>query len=321
MKILIVGAGVIGTTYAWQLAQAGYDITLLVRKGKASQLAEEGIHIHCTDERSKKPQQVDTLYRPRVVDDVYSGDRYEMMIVCVKANQLDGVLPLLEEKAGRADILFFLNNWLGDQKIKARLKPSQYLFGFSKLVSGWRTASAIECMISSAPGMSTMIGEPGGQLSPRVTDISAIFAQARLKPEISRDILGWLAAHYVEYVGGVGGMLKAGSVQNFASNSALVREAILATREGLDVCRARGIDVGKSAPSNLKMYSLPLFIIVPLGKLQYGMKNIQQFFEESIAHNLDELTIQYYDVLNEGKRLGVRMPHLESFEPYYARYR
>ena len=32
MKILIYGAGVIGCTYGWQLAEAGHDVTLLVRK-------------------------------------------------------------------------------------------------------------------------------------------------------------------------------------------------------------------------------------------------------------------------------------------------
>ena len=30
MKILILGAGVISTTYAWQLSNAGYDVTLTI---------------------------------------------------------------------------------------------------------------------------------------------------------------------------------------------------------------------------------------------------------------------------------------------------
>lgn len=32
MNILIFGAGVIGTTYAWQLSEAGNNVTLLVRE-------------------------------------------------------------------------------------------------------------------------------------------------------------------------------------------------------------------------------------------------------------------------------------------------
>jgi len=41
---------------------------------------------------------------------------------------------------------------------------------------------------------------------------------ARLKPEISQDILSWLKFHYVEYVGATGAILKAGSASAFAAN-------------------------------------------------------------------------------------------------------
>jgi len=34
VKILIYGAGVIGTSYGWQLAEAGQDVTFLVRQEK-----------------------------------------------------------------------------------------------------------------------------------------------------------------------------------------------------------------------------------------------------------------------------------------------
>jgi pyruvate/2-oxoglutarate dehydrogenase complex dihydrolipoamide dehydrogenase (E3) component len=36
MKLLIVGAGIIGSIYGWALAEAGHDVTHLVRPGKAA---------------------------------------------------------------------------------------------------------------------------------------------------------------------------------------------------------------------------------------------------------------------------------------------
>jgi ketopantoate reductase len=42
MKILILGAGVIGTTYAWQLSNAGQDVTLFVRKANLERIKKEG---------------------------------------------------------------------------------------------------------------------------------------------------------------------------------------------------------------------------------------------------------------------------------------
>ena len=49
MKILIYGAGVIGCTYGWQLAEVGHDVTLLVRKEQKQLIDEQGIHIICQD--------------------------------------------------------------------------------------------------------------------------------------------------------------------------------------------------------------------------------------------------------------------------------
>lgn len=34
MRLLVIGTGVIGTTYAWQLMQAGCEVTHYVRKGR-----------------------------------------------------------------------------------------------------------------------------------------------------------------------------------------------------------------------------------------------------------------------------------------------
>lgn len=321
MKTLILGAGVVGTVYAWQMSQAGYDVTLWVRQGKREQVEKEGVHIRCTDSRGKKNEQLDTVYRPKVVDDVSPEDGYQLIIVCVKSNQVEPVLPMLAERLGKADVLFFQNNWWGDEKIKQHLPPSRCLFGFSRVVGGWKTDNGIECMLFNSPGMATMLGEKDGQNSSRLEKIEEMMKKSGMKPEISPNILGWLATHYVEYLGATGAILKAGSAKDFAKNSSLVKEAILATREGLDVCRARGIDVGKSAPQNLKLYGLPLFVLVPIGQWQYGMANIQLFFDEVTAHNMDEASAQYYDVLNEGGRLGIKMPFLRGFEKFYQEYR
>jgi 2-dehydropantoate 2-reductase len=141
---------------------------------------------------------------------------------------------------------------------------------------------------------------------------------ARLKPEISQDILSWLKFHYVEYIGATGAILKAGSAKAFAANKDRVREATLATREALAVCRARQVPMS-AAPFNLKLYGLPLPVLVWLGQQQYQAANIQSFFEENIHNGLAEIAAQYQDVLEEGHRLGVAMPVLSGLQEYYER--
>jgi 2-dehydropantoate 2-reductase len=315
MKILIFGSGVIGTTYGWQLSKAGQDVTLYVRAGKKAAY-QDGIQIKCRDERGKQVQQVETLFRPKVVDTLSPDDGYDLILVCVKSNQLESVLPQLAQNAGKSDILFFQNNWWGSEKIGTYLTPGQYFFGFSRLVGGWRNGSAVECIIFNSPMMSSMLGEVNGKMTPRIKQVESIFKKAGLKPEISPDILSWLKFHYIEYLGATGAILKAGSAETFASQADLVRESILATREALQVCQERGIPI-KAAPFNLRLYNLPLGWITWLGQKQYQAENIQRFFEENIRNGLSEIAAQYQDVVSEGQRLDVEMPILTGLGSYF----
>src|SRR5664279_4002284 len=100
MKILIFGAGVIGTTYGWQLAESGQDVTLLVRQGKKAAY-QNGIPIRCKDERTKPPKQIETVFHVKVTETFAAEDGYDLIMVCVKSNQLDAVLPELARNSGK----------------------------------------------------------------------------------------------------------------------------------------------------------------------------------------------------------------------------
>jgi ketopantoate reductase len=319
MKILVLGAGVIGTTYAWQLSNAGHDVSLLVRKSKREQVEKDGIYIHYKDERLKKSEPMDVTYHPVVVDQFHALDGYDLIIVSVRAHQLDEILPELAAGAGRAEILFFGNNWWGEERIRKFLSPEKYLFGFSRLVGGWRSEKGIECVFFDNPELVTMLGEREGQVTPRLQNLREMFEKANLRPIISPDILGWLSIHYVEFLGVIGGIRKADSFDAFVDNASLIKESILATRESLEVCKARGVDFKKAAPSNIRIIeSTPVFLLTPLVKMQYRTPSIKQFFEENIEHGMEEISRQFCDVRSEARRLGVKIPHLAEFEKYLA---
>ena len=138
MKILIYGAGVIGCTYGWQLAEAGHDVTLLVRKEQKQLIDEQGIHIICQDFRSGIKKTVDTVFRPHVVDGLDARNDFEYIIVATNKIQLPDVLPVLGVSAGKAHVMFFQNNWDCFDEIARFLKPEQYFFGFPFMVGGGR---------------------------------------------------------------------------------------------------------------------------------------------------------------------------------------
>ncbi len=320
MKILILGAGVIGTTYAWQLSNAGHDVSLFVRKSKREQVEKEGIHIRYKDERIKKSEAMEVTYHPVVVDQFMAQDHYDLIIVSVRAHQLEQVLPELAAYAGSTEILFFGNNWWGEERIRKFLSPEQYLFGFSRLVGGWRSDNGIDCIFFDNPELATMLGEKDGQVTPRLQKLYDLFEKASLRPVASPDILGWLSIHYVEFLGVIGGIRQASSFDAYVNSSELIKDSILATRESLNVCKARGVDFKKAAPSNIRIIeNTPIFLLTPLVKMQYRMPSIKQFFEENIEHGMDEISQQFCDVISEATRLGIEIPHLARYEKHFAK--
>jgi ketopantoate reductase len=315
MRILVFGAGVIGVSYAWQLSLAGHDVALLVRPGRKQELESNGITISCLDNRTgllflgggKKP--TNTIYHPVPVEAFSPADYYELIMVCVKRNQLRDVLPMLAEKAGDATILFMQNNWSGTAEIEPFLAPSHYLLGFPS-VGGARDGRGVQCALEAG----TRLGEVNGQITPRLRRIAAVMREAGFKPKLSRQIIPWLQTHYAGVAAVVGCLYKAGSFQALVKSSSLFREMFLAIRESLEVCRARGINP-MSFPEN-RLYYVPLFLLVPLTKRLFRSEEARLGLEGHAGHAADEMQVIYHEVLAEGERLGVKMPYLGGFQEY-----
>ena len=92
MKILVYGAGIVGSTYGWQLSETGHDVTVVVKKGKKLLIEKSGININCTDFRRNKKLVIQTTFRPAVIEDLSPRNDYEFIIVSVNNVQLKEVL-------------------------------------------------------------------------------------------------------------------------------------------------------------------------------------------------------------------------------------
>jgi hypothetical protein len=112
-------------------------------------------------------------------------------------------------------------------------------------------------------------------------------------------------------------MYKAGSFKALATSSPMLKEALLAAREGLEVCRVRGIN--PMSLSNIRLIYLPMFIIVPFTMRAYQSEEARLVFEGHAAHAGDEMQVIYHEVLADGKRLGVKMPRFRGFKEYVER--
>jgi ketopantoate reductase len=312
MKILIYGAGIVGSTYGWQLSEAGHEITVLVRKDKKQLIEKNGIPIHCADFRRNKKRTVQTIFRPKVIEDLHQPNDYEFIIVTVNNLRLKEVLPVLSKGAGSADILFFQNNWDDFDEIDKHLTSKQYFFGFPFMVGGGRDENGINSVISGLKQSQTLLGERNGEMTPRLIKMADLLRDANLRPKITNQIIPWLITHYAVAAGLSAGVMKAGgSMKTFTGDSKLIRESFMSIREGLEVCLKRGIDPKKV--KDVAFYTFPFFISIPIAKKIFSKEVLSLMFEGHVEHAPEEMKKMLQDIVEKGEQYNVNMPVLKAY--------
>lgn len=155
MDICVVGSGVIGSIYGHVLAEAGNDVTHLVRPGRASRLGD-GIVLRLLDARTGGEGEVHATYRPRLVEALDRDRPYELILASVRHYQVPDLLPVLATGAGPADLVFFNNLWTSFEPVDACLR-GRYAWGFPVAGGGFRGPRAAR----GAAGRRSA-GAPGG---------------------------------------------------------------------------------------------------------------------------------------------------------------
>lgn len=314
MKILIYGAGVIGCTYGWQLSEAGYNVTILVRPEKKRETEKDGIRIHCSDFRSGTGQVKDIIFRPGVTDSLSSDNDYAYIVVSIGSHHLAEVLPILKKSAGKAHILFFQNLWSDDfNKINQYLSPEQYFFGFPFMAGGGKDIDRVESVISGSKYSKTMLGEADGQISARVQRIATALEKSGMKPFVSGQIKTWLIPHYAFIACMSAGLIKAGgSMEGFISQTSIIKESVRAIREGFHVCKQTGFDPKKEKVNQL--YYMPLLICVPVIKKIFSDKSMNMMFDMYLKHARQEIRVMINNIIADGEKYKIQMPNLSKLK-------
>ena len=81
MRILIVGAGAVGGYFGGRLAQAGRDVTFLVRPSRAKQLGQDGLRIISPHG--------DAVLTPKLISAGEIDTSYDLVFLSVKAYALE----------------------------------------------------------------------------------------------------------------------------------------------------------------------------------------------------------------------------------------
>ena len=313
MEILIIGAGVIGTIYGWQLQKTGCNVTHLVRQSKIALYKSTGIQVKCLDLRTSKNSVIEEGYFPNFVTSISDNREYDFILVAVNSNQLEDVLIMLKTYQGKAHFVFLQNMQPGDDEvIGEHLDKTRYFIAYPFKAGGGRKENQVDGVIFGMPFTNTVIGEIDGVITNKVKEFYRLLKNSDMNPKIIPDIIPYIRTHYIWGACCLAAYLKAGNYQGFTQAES-IKESYLAMREGWNICIKQGINPKKVAPT--KYYYLPFFILVPFTKWIYKQKGMQEMFEGHVQHSPEEMKDMYFTLLQLGKKYKVDMPVYSSYLP------
>lgn len=247
MKILVLGAGVIGSLYAAKLHDAGEDVTLFARGSRYDQLRSGSVSL-----RDASTGRV-TFRRVPVTGELAPSDGYELIIISVRLDQLDPVLDLVRRHTAHPLVLCMCNNPDGVDEVAASLAPRKVIFGFPG-AGGARMGDTIRFLM--IPRQKTTLGTADGRPSGELQRVKALLETAGFKTAATTRIGAWLRVHAV-FMSAVSAAIcqAGGDAARLGSDKKAVAVMVKAVREGFRACLQLGVPV---VPSNLKTIFLTM---------------------------------------------------------------
>ncbi|MCG6874466.1 MAG: 2-dehydropantoate 2-reductase [Betaproteobacteria bacterium] len=122
MKILVLGAGGVGGYFGGRLAQAGSDVTFLVRERRAAQLRADGLVVQTPDGEFRVPAQA--VQRHEI------SAPFDLVLLTCKAYDLDSAIDTIQPAVGPDTVVVPLLNGL------AHLDRLDAAFGAGRVIGG-----------------------------------------------------------------------------------------------------------------------------------------------------------------------------------------
>jgi 2-dehydropantoate 2-reductase len=178
MRILIVGAGAVGGYFGGRLAQAGRDVTFLVRPARAKQLRQDGLRIISPHG--------DTVLTPKLVTAGEIDTPYDLVFLSVKAYALQAAMNDFVAAVGpETMILPVLNGMCHVDLLTKRFGENPVIGGVCLVASEIDDKGRI---VQLADMQQLLYGERNGETTPRLQTLDATLQGAGFDARLSIDI-------------------------------------------------------------------------------------------------------------------------------------
>jgi len=199
MKVAVIGAGAIGGLVGARLAKAGDDVTFLVRGANLEAITARGVRLIEKDGTEHIERNV------RATDDYARAGPQDVVVLAVKANQVDAVAPQLHALFGAETVVVTMQNGIPFWYFHRHAGPLEgrqvkSVDPTGRLIEFIPAARLIGCVVYPAsdlvaPGVIRHVegnrlplGELDGSRSERGQRVAAAFEVAGFKAPVLEDI-------------------------------------------------------------------------------------------------------------------------------------
>jgi 2-dehydropantoate 2-reductase len=297
VRVLVMGAGAVGGFYGAALAERDHAVTFVARGAHLLAIQERGLTIR-SESRSSTLRPVHA-----VADPAEAGGDFDLVLFTVKGYDTETAAQALRAAVGRETVVLTLQNGVesGD-RLGAMLGADRVLVGTTLLATTVDEPGVID---QANPVRRIELGEPSGEVTPRLESIAAALRDAGVEVRVTTDVRRAVWDKFVRLAPGatLATVCRAtiGEVRSTPEGAALYRALIAET-----------VAVGRAAGAGLPSDAVDTAVAL-IQTLPADMRTSMQLdYERRRRVELEDITGA---VVRLGRRLGVATPVYDVLYP------
>lgn len=292
MRLLIFGAGVIGSFYAALFAEAGYETAVYARGGRLAQLRADGL-------RYETQSGVRTA-SITVLDAISAEDIYDYIFITVRENQLGAALRELADN--QSPNLVTMVNSLESYEAWEKICGAGRIIPAFPGAGGGFADGVLRAALTPRIVQPTTFAEISGKRTPRAGELKTILKRAGIPCQVVPDMHLWQLCHLAMVVP----LADAYGMTEHPESAGRDRNAMGVTAVRLkDNFRAVHKNEGSLSPFKMNLFRfLPVFLLCPVLGAVYrsGFGNLFMYQHAMNAPDeMRQLHEQFYAYLGNKK--------------------
>jgi 2-dehydropantoate 2-reductase len=257
-RLLIFGAGVIGSLYALRFIQSDMNVTVLARGNRLEELRRNGLQYG--EKNAIKTAQVN------LIETLHDDDIYDFIFVAVRFDQMGSALTAIKDN--KSENIVTLANTVGYGEWIA-IVGNRLIPGFPGAGGNIAEGILYAQFVKNVQG--TIFGEINGKKTERIIKLSQILNMAKLPYEIPENIKAFHLSH-AAFTASIKHFCPAEGMMDVktAKSGSVLRKVALTIKQNAHLLERAGIPI--LDPKTRAVSKMPICLIMLLFRIMLSIR-------------------------------------------------